>query len=137
MRQIAVGEDEERTEEGKAEDRLEEEGPFHPPRVEAILKAVRFGDLPPDELKQVQDLVAEFADTFALSVKEVKPVSFIKFRLNIPKDAVLDEFNNAGILRDIRSDEVKAVHPTVLAQKAHSVPGLTMEEIREIGRAHV
>ncbi|KIK21574.1 hypothetical protein PISMIDRAFT_73034, partial [Pisolithus microcarpus 441] len=121
--------------------RLEAEGPFHPPRIEAIWKAVRCGSLPPDKLKRVCNKIAEFADTFALSVKEVKPVMFMKFRLNVPKDAkfllkvsqkplmqaqkewylpVLDEFNNAGILRDIRSDEVKAVHPTVLAHwKAH------------------
>ncbi|KAF8833587.1 hypothetical protein BDN67DRAFT_866560, partial [Paxillus ammoniavirescens] len=88
----------------------------------------------------VQDLIAEFVDTFALSVREVKPVKFIKFRLNIPKNVdyptkvnqkpltqaqkefyhpKLDKFINAKVLRNIRSDEVKATHPTVLAQKAH------------------
>ncbi|KIK78842.1 hypothetical protein PAXRUDRAFT_16657 [Paxillus rubicundulus Ve08.2h10] len=82
---------------------------------------------------------------------EVKPIDFMKFCPNIPKDVeyptkvnqkplmqaqkewylpVLDEFDKAGVMRDIRSDEVKVVHPTVLAQKAHGVLGLTIEEIQ-------
>ncbi|KIJ10423.1 hypothetical protein PAXINDRAFT_50196, partial [Paxillus involutus ATCC 200175] len=120
--------------------RLTEKGPFYPPRVETILEMITYGPLPPDKLQQVKDKIAEFADTFALSVREVKPVDFMTFRLNIPKDveyptkvnqkpltqvqkewylSVLDEFDKAGVMRDIRSDEVKAAHPTVLAQKAH------------------
>ncbi|KIK18714.1 hypothetical protein PISMIDRAFT_79387, partial [Pisolithus microcarpus 441] len=120
--------------------RCMEKGLFYPPRVCRVVETVQYGDLLSEELKQVQMLVAEFADTFALSVQEVKPVDFIKFRLNIPRNTkfplkvhqkpltqaqmewylpVLEEFNRVGILRDIRADEVKAVHPTVLAQKAH------------------
>ena len=80
-------------------------------------------------------------------------MDFIKFHVDIPEDAVfllkvnqcpltqaqkefylplLDKFEAAGILRPIRSDEVRAVHLTVLAQKAHGAPGLTMDEIRWI-----
>ena len=88
-----------------------------------------------------------------LSVREVKPVNFIEFKLDIPDGAtfllkvnqcpltqaqkefylpLLDEFKEAGILCPTWSDEVKAIHPTVLVQKAHRIPGLTMEEIRWI-----
>ena len=92
-------------------------------------------------------------DTFALSIQEVKPVDFIEFKLDIPDGTtfplkvnqcpltqaqkefylpLLDEFEEAGILHPIWSDKVKAVHPTVLAQKAHGMSSLTMEEIRWI-----
>ncbi|KIK25792.1 hypothetical protein PISMIDRAFT_96113, partial [Pisolithus microcarpus 441] len=120
--------------------RLTERGPFYPPRVKRIVEMVSYGPLPPDLLDRAKRKVAEFADMFALSVREVKPVTFHKFRLNVPKEAtfstkvsqkpltqpqkeflfpVLDEFNAAGVMRDIPAHEVKAVNPTVLAQKAH------------------
>ncbi|KAI6011465.1 hypothetical protein PISMIDRAFT_119938 [Pisolithus microcarpus 441] len=71
------------------------------------------------EGNQVWDKIAKFADTLALSVKEVRPVKFMKFRLGIPNDAkflmkvdqkpliqvqkewyllILDNLNEAGIL---------------------------------------
>ncbi|KAF8836077.1 hypothetical protein BDN67DRAFT_858603, partial [Paxillus ammoniavirescens] len=120
--------------------RLSEKGPFYPPHVEKVVKMVTYGPVPLEKLAQVQNLVAEFTDIFALSIWEVKPVKFIKFRLNIPKDIdyptkvnqkllsqaqkefyhpKLNEFIEAKVLRSIHSDEVKAAHPTVLAQKAH------------------
>ncbi|KIK21563.1 hypothetical protein PISMIDRAFT_79898, partial [Pisolithus microcarpus 441] len=120
--------------------RLTEKGPFYPPRVKAIVEMVNYGPLPPDLLDRIKKKVAEFADTFALSVREVKPVTFHKFHLDIPKEMtfstkvnqkpltqpqkeflfpVLDEFNAAGIMRDIPVHEVKAVNLTVLVQKAH------------------
>ena len=40
-------------------------------------------------------------------------------------------FVDAGILRPIHASEVKAVHPTVLAQKAHETTGLTMDQIQQ------
>ena len=40
-------------------------------------------------------------------------------------------FVDARILRPIHASEVKAVHPTVLAQKVHETPGLTMDQIRQ------
>ena len=67
----------------------------------------------------MKNTIAEFVDTFALLVREVKPVDFIKFRVDIPEDVVfplkvnqrsltkaqkefylplLDEFEAAGIL---------------------------------------
>ena len=133
--------------------RLTEKGPFYPPHIRKIQELVHYGPLPEDKLQRLKNTIAEFVDTFALSVREVKPVDFIKFRVDIPEDVVfplkvnqcpltqaqkefylplLDKFEAAGILQPIRSDEVRAVHPTVLAQKAHGAPGLTMDEIRWI-----
>ena len=132
--------------------RLTEKGPFHPPRMDAILNAVHIGNITPEESEMVRNLLREFADVFALSVKEVKPLPSIKYRLNIPEGATfsvkanqrplnqaqkafyfpkLEEFVSAGVLRPIHASQVKAVHPTVLAQKAHESPGLTMDEIRQ------
>ena len=132
--------------------RLTEKGPFYPPRVNTILDTVQIGAISPDESIKVRALLREFADIFALSVKEVKPISTTKYRLNIPDGATfavkanqrplnqaqkefyfpkLTEFENAGVLRPIHVSKVKAVHPTVLAQKAHETPGLTIDEIRQ------
>ncbi|KIK89627.1 hypothetical protein PAXRUDRAFT_86726, partial [Paxillus rubicundulus Ve08.2h10] len=95
---------------------------------ETILETITYGPLPPDKFQQVKDKIIEFADTSALSVQEVKPVNFMTFHLNIPKDVeyptkvnqklltqaqkewyllVLDEFDKVGVMRDIRSDKVK------------------------------
>ncbi|KAF8437659.1 hypothetical protein L210DRAFT_3345342, partial [Boletus edulis BED1] len=93
-----------------------------PPRVKKIIDSVTIGPLATEEQNQVRNLITEFADVFALSVREVKPVDFIKFRLNIPKDVeyptkvsqrpltqaqkewyypVLDDFVTAGVLKAI------------------------------------
>lgn len=133
--------------------RLKEEGPFHQPHIQKILDSVSIGPLTGEEHEKVHSLIAKFADIFTLSVWEVKPVDFIKFRLNIPKDKeypmkvnqrpltqiqrewycpVLDDFVTAGVLREIRSNEVKAAHPMVLAQKAHGTPRLTINKIKRI-----
>lgn len=134
--------------------RLTTRGPFYQPRVDAIVEAVRFGShLNQEQSLQVRELVKEFADVFALSIREVKPVNFIKFRLQIPQDAVfskkvqqrpltkpqreylfpvLDDMRRAGITRFISSDEVKAVASTVLVQKTHSGTSLTLDDIRQI-----
>ena len=131
--------------------RLTKKGLFYPPQVWKIQELVRYGLLPEDKLQRLKSIVSKFADMFTLSVREVKPVDFIKFWVDIPEDAVfplkvnqqpltqaqkefylplLDKFEAAGILRPIRSDDVRAVHLTVLAQKAHGAPGLTMDKIQ-------
>ncbi|KAG1725898.1 uncharacterized protein EDB91DRAFT_1006753, partial [Suillus paluster] len=59
-----------------------------PLRVNAIISAVRYGPhLNKEQLQKLRELVAEFADMFALSIREVKPVDFIKFHLQIPQNA--------------------------------------------------
>ncbi|KAI6101589.1 hypothetical protein EV401DRAFT_2080287 [Pisolithus croceorrhizus] len=99
--------------------RLTEKGLFYPPRVKKIVEMVNYGPLPPDLLDHAKRKVAEFADTFALPVCEVRPVTFHKFHLDVPKEVtfstkvnqkplaqsqkeflfpVLDKFNVAGII---------------------------------------
>ena len=130
--------------------RLTEKGPFYPPHIQKIVDSIVVGSLEPHELQEVHDLMAEFTDVFALSVKEVKPVTHIKYRLDIPPNAALlvkvnqrsltmaqkefyfpclMEFVEAGVLKPIHISKVKAAHPMVLAQKAHEVLGLMIEEI--------
>jgi hypothetical protein len=131
--------------------RLTEHGPFLAARVEAIIDSVRYGNhLTGEQRDKARALVAEFADIFALSVREVKPVDFVKFCLQIPPGTtfgrkiqqrpltkpqreylfpVLNDMRDAGITRFIKSDEVKAVASTVLVQKAHSGTSLSLEDI--------
>jgi hypothetical protein len=119
-----------------------------------LVYGVRFGPhLNQEQLCKARELVKEFADVFALSIREVKPVDFIKFRLQIPEDAtfskkvhqrpltkpqreylfpVLDGMRRVGIIRFIPADEVKAVVSTVLVQKTHSGTSLSLDDIREI-----
>ena len=89
----------------------------------------RYGPLPDDKLQCLKNKVADFADTFALSVREVKPVDFIKFKLDMPEGAMfplkvsqrpltqaqkeyylplLDKFMEVGVLQPIQSDKVHA-----------------------------
>ena len=67
--------------------RLTDKGPFHPSHIEAILNAIQIGNISPDETTRVHNLLCEFADVFALSVKEVKSMSSMKYHLKIPEGA--------------------------------------------------
>lgn len=69
--------------------RLTEKGLFYPPHVQKIIESVKVGTLKPHEIQEVHSLLTEFADVFTLSVKEVKPVSHIKYRLDILQDTAL------------------------------------------------
>ncbi|KAL4067440.1 hypothetical protein V8B97DRAFT_1918928 [Scleroderma yunnanense] len=115
-----------------------------------IANELHFRPLFKDKLQHLKNKVAKFADMFALSVQEVKPINLIKLQLNILKDttfllkvhqqsltqaqkefylSMLDKFKVSGISWLIWSDEVKAVHPMILTQKAHGAPSLIMDEI--------
>ena len=117
--------------------RLTEKGLFYPPCVQKIIESVKVGTLEPYEIQEVHSLLIEFADVFTLSVKEVKPVSHIKYRLDVPQDAVLSvrvnqcsltlaqkefyfpqlmEFVEAGVLRPIHVSKVKVAYLMVLVQ---------------------
>ncbi|KIJ19347.1 hypothetical protein PAXINDRAFT_69115 [Paxillus involutus ATCC 200175] len=62
---------------------------FNPKRIASIQKMIQVGeDLTPEQHKQVRNLISEFADTFAATVKEVHPVDFKSFKLNVPPEAV-------------------------------------------------
>lgn len=109
-------------------------------------------DLTEDQRNTVQQTIKEYADCFALSVSEVHPVEGAVHKLNIPNDATfpktvhqrpltppqreylnmkVQEMLDAGIIEHIQPDQVKAVAPTVLAQKAHEGGGLTLEELQQ------
>ncbi|KAJ6590222.1 hypothetical protein B0H10DRAFT_2233705 [Mycena sp. CBHHK59/15] len=115
--------------------------PHNPKRVAAIQNAVMIGpDLTGAQRSTVRDFITEFADCYALSMKEVIPIPGAEHTMNIPKEAtfntkvhqrpttpaqkswyngVIDEMLEAGIIAGIDPKEVKCVSPTTLAQKAH------------------
>ncbi|KAG1794986.1 hypothetical protein EV424DRAFT_1353660 [Suillus variegatus] len=61
--------------------------PFNPVQVKEILKLVTVGeDLMEEQRERVRGFIAQHADTFALTVKEVFPVDFKSFKLTFPTD---------------------------------------------------
>ncbi|KAG2748529.1 hypothetical protein P692DRAFT_20685477, partial [Suillus brevipes Sb2] len=115
--------------------------PFKPERVAEVMCSITIGeDLSVEQWLQVSNLCEEFADTFALAVSEVYPVTFKNFKLTFPAGSTfstkvnqrpltppqreylyerLNELEAAGIICRIAPEDVKAASPTVLAQKAH------------------
>ena len=126
--------------------------PFKPARVEEIQRLVTIGDdLTADERAQVQLLITEFADVFALSVSEVKQVDGAIHRLNIEPNAKfstkvhqkpltppqrrylhekLQAMLDADVIEPCEPGQVKCVSPTTLAQKTHEGAGLTLDELQ-------
>ncbi|KIO23640.1 hypothetical protein M407DRAFT_57279, partial [Tulasnella calospora MUT 4182] len=104
---------------------------FAEERVRTILAQVSIGaDLTQGERKQVENLVMEFADIFALSLSEVRLVDFIEHKLTIKEGAtlptrvnqkplteaqrtwymgILDDMEAAGICKRIAAKEVRCV----------------------------
>ncbi|KIJ58244.1 hypothetical protein HYDPIDRAFT_103052, partial [Hydnomerulius pinastri MD-312] len=115
--------------------------PFNPQRVAYIVKTATYGDsLSPEQRKQVEELVAQFADIFAGSLAEVLQVPGTSHKLNIPEGTKfnirvhqraltppqlkflnerIDEMLKAGIIEPAPPEGVKCCATTVLAQKAH------------------
>ena len=126
--------------------------PFKKERVNAIVEAVQLGDdLSEQEQTQVRNLIAEYADCFALSIKEVLPVPGAVHTLNVPENTTfsrkihqrpltppqrkyvyekIDELLDAGVIEPCNPSQVKCVAPITLAHKAHEGEGLTLEELR-------
>jgi hypothetical protein len=127
--------------------------PHNPRRVAEILKNVSIGaDLSDEQRGRVRELISEFADCFALSVREVLPIPGAEHRMHIPPDVVfpkkiphqrqlteaqraylsnaIDELVKADIVEPIRPEDVKCVSPITLAQKVHTKEGLSMDELR-------
>ncbi|KIM92458.1 hypothetical protein PILCRDRAFT_42475, partial [Piloderma croceum F 1598] len=116
--------------------------PHNPRRVAEILKKVTVGtDLSEEQRDKVRKLLSEFADCFALSVREVLPIPGAEHRMHIPPDMTfpkkiphqrqlteaqrmylsdaIDELVKADIIESIRPEDVKCVSPITLSQKAH------------------
>ncbi|TFY75748.1 hypothetical protein EWM64_g8265 [Hericium alpestre] len=126
--------------------------PFLPERVARILEEVTIGaSLSDVEREQINALLAEFADCFALSVGKVRHADKAVHQLNIPADtkfnvkprqrpltppqcqylnAKIDKMLEAGIIVQVHPSQVKAVSPTTLAQKAHEGASLTLQELQ-------
>ncbi|KAJ3804357.1 hypothetical protein F5876DRAFT_83317 [Lentinula aff. lateritia] len=128
-----------------------ERGAFHLECVKEILRKVKIGpELSADQRRKVEQLLSEYADCFALSVGEVRPVKNAVHRLNIPEGATfpkkvrqksltppqreylhakVDELLEAGVIEHCNPEDVKCVLPLILAQKAHEGKGLMVEEL--------
>ena len=120
--------------------------------VQKILELVTIGsDLSSSQQELVQALVTEFADCFALSVIKIKAVPGAVHRLDIKTGSIfptrignhtfsppaqeylnktLDNLKAAGIIKPIAAEEVKCCSPVVLAQKVHSLEGLSITELQ-------
>ena len=126
--------------------------PFNPERIARIQELITVGDdLDSEQRETIRNFIAEYADCFALSVREVLPITFKEHHLRIPHNAkfsthaphqrpltppqreyfykTLDELLEAGIIRRIAPEDVKACSPTTLAQKAHSGGGMSITDI--------
>lgn len=126
--------------------------PWNPKQVARILKEVTFGkDIKEGERNMAQAVVAEFADCFALSIKEVNTVPGAVHKLKIPEgvtfrtkillrlynpdqkafiEAKVDEMLEARIICSIHPRDVWFVAQTVLSQKVHEGDGLTLDELK-------
>jgi len=116
-----------------------------------VLRQVKIGKgLTTVERTEVEELLKEYADCFALSVSEVRHVEGAVHQLRVPEDAKfrkkvhqkpltppqreyfhakVNELLEAGIIEQCGPGEVKCIAPTVLAKKAHEGEGLSMEQL--------
>ena len=128
------------------------DNPHNPERVRKIIQEVTIGpDISQTERQTVEDLLREYADCFALALKEVNAIPGAVHELKIPENttfrtkipprsynpdqrafvnAKVDEMLEAGIIRPIHPSEVRFVAQTVLAQKTHDGQGLCIEELK-------
>src|SRR5882762_375475 len=125
--------------------------PFSDERVNEILSKIEFGtDLTTDQLTQVQDLVREFADVFALSISEVHFVDWHHHHLNVDPSVklpqrmsqrpitenqkdwyyrMLDEMESAHVIQKVPGDFLKCLNSTNLAPKEAGKTGATRVEV--------
>ena len=126
--------------------------PWKPEHVERILRKVtlRWG-ITETEHDTAWTTITEFADCFALSIKEVNAIPGAVHKLNIPEgttfrtkipprsynpdqrafmEVKIDEMLEAGVIRKIHPRDVWCVAQTVLAQKTHKGEGLTLDELK-------
>ncbi|KZP06516.1 hypothetical protein FIBSPDRAFT_764331 [Athelia psychrophila] len=102
--------------------------PFNPKCIAAVLDLVEIGpDLTPKQRSQIQALLQEYVDVFALSVMEVTPVKGAVHTLRIPEGKTfstkihqrplnasqrdyfyprIDEMERAGVIRKIKPEDV-------------------------------
>ncbi|KAG2742120.1 hypothetical protein P692DRAFT_20750351, partial [Suillus brevipes Sb2] len=115
--------------------------PFNPARVKEIIRQIKFGsDLSEAERKELEQLVADNADSFALTLKEVVPIPGAALNLNVPENAKFNlrmhqrplmpeqsKFYNERINDMLSADIIERAPPElirctatmVIAQRAH------------------
>ncbi|KAG0706448.1 hypothetical protein DFH29DRAFT_872228 [Suillus ampliporus] len=93
--------------------------PFRTERVEEILRQIKIGN------DLTQDQQAKSARSFQ-STSRCSNSHFQKAQSSIRR---LNKLETAGIIRRIAPEDVKAASPTVLAQKAHGLGSLPLEEL--------
>lgn len=126
--------------------------PFNPERVAKILNLVEIGpDLSPEQRAAATRLVTNYADIFALTMKEVLPVDFIEHKLRIDESVklptkiyhqkpltdpqrewyarILDEMEAADIIERIGPEQVWCANSTNLAPKDKGDTGMSRAEI--------
>ena len=126
--------------------------PFKPERVARILQEVTIGpDITTSQRNEIHKLLGDYADCFALSIKEVNAIPGAVHKLNIPEGATfrtkipprsynpdqrvfieskVNEMLEAGIIRPIHPRDVRFVAQTVLAQKTHEGQGVPLNELK-------
>jgi hypothetical protein len=126
--------------------------PFKAKRVKRIISEITVGpDIMLEQHSQVEELIGEFADCFALAMTEVNIVPGAVHKLNIPSDAKfrtklmqrslnpaqkmylhmkVDDMITAGIIAPIHPQDVRAVAPVVLSKKTHEGQGLPLDELK-------
>ena len=126
--------------------------PFLPACVARILELVQIGeDVTETQRSEIKQLIAEFADCFALSLSEVNLIPGAVHKLDIPEGttfrtkipqrsfnpdqrafmaAKVQEMLKGGIIRPMHPGEVRCVAPSVLAQKVHENTGLPLDELK-------
>jgi len=126
--------------------------PHKPERVARILQEVTIGpDITAHQREEIHRLLEEYADCFALSIKEVNAIPGAVHKLNIPEGAKfrtkipprsynpdqrafisskVDEMLEAGIICPIHPRDICFVAQTVLAQKTHDGQGVPLNELK-------
>ena len=126
--------------------------PFKPEHVARITSEVTIGpDTTPDERREVENLITEFTDCFALAMSEVNTVPGAVHKLNIPPETKfrtrigqrslnpaqkeylhtkVDEMVGAGVIAPIHPRDVRAVAPVVFSKKTHEGQGLPLDELK-------
>lgn len=126
--------------------------PFKAERVAEILQEITIGpDVTNSQRDEIRKLISDYADCFALAIREVNAIPNAVHKLNIPEgatfrtkvpprsynpdqrafmEAKIDEMLEAEIIRPIHPRDVRFVAQTVLAQKTHDGQGLPLNELQ-------
>jgi len=126
--------------------------PFSPTRIAEIQRTITVGQTcTPEQRTRVLDLIAKYADVFALKLSEVRPVKHVTHKIHVPADAKLptqvkplsltiaerdwlhkhvDNLVEAGIVTPISYQDVRCANPIVLAPKEPKEARYTTEHLR-------